>query len=224
MKIAIVQPCFLPYLGYWQLINFVDKFVILDDVNFTKRGWIHRNNILAQGKPEQFNICIEKASINKLILDLTLSEEHNWKNKMIKKIEHAYSKAPYYDDVRLTLSRIILNKEKNLSKFLLYSIRAISKYLNINTEIVPTSSIYPKDGLKGQDRIIDICARESVDTYVNPIGGKPLYDNKEFESNDIELKFLKMDDYYPKLSIIDLIAKRPKEYIKNKLLEEYELC
>tara|TARA_B100000287_G_scaffold429071_2_gene481660 strand:- start:3125 stop:3796 length:672 start_codon:yes stop_codon:yes gene_type:complete len=219
-KIAIMQPYFFPYLGYWQLIHSVDKFVILDDVNFIKKGWIHRNTINLNDKHHQINLCIEKASQNKLIKELYLSADHNWKKKVLNKISAAYSKkCARFNNVNGLVSDIIYNKETNLSKYLLYSIKSICSFLKLSVEFVDSSSVYPKNGLKGQERIIDICKREGVSTYVNPMGGRELYSKEQFNKNNIELKFI---NTRPSLSVVDHMMNHSKEETLEKI-KEYKL-
>src|SRR5688572_17972704 len=99
MKVAIMQPYFAPYIGYFQLIHSVDKFIIYDDVNFIKKGWINRNNILAGGKAQLFTIPLVAASQNKLINELEISGEGNWRHKLKSSIEHSYRKAPQFQHV-----------------------------------------------------------------------------------------------------------------------------
>ncbi len=97
MKVAIMQPYFLPYIGYFQLINAVDKFVIYDNIEFTKKGWINRNRILVNGKDEFISLPITKASdflhANQRYL---ASNFENEKNKILRKIKESYRKAPYF--------------------------------------------------------------------------------------------------------------------------------
>ncbi len=95
-KIAVMQPYFFPYIGYFQLINSVDKFVILDDVNYIKKGWINRNYILVNSKPCLFTIPLVKPSQNKLINETEIAFESNWKKKFLKTIETGYAKAPIF--------------------------------------------------------------------------------------------------------------------------------
>lgn len=97
MKLAIMQPYFFPYLGYWQLINAVDKFVLLDDVNFIMRGYINRNSILLNGKSYLFSLPLEKPSQNKLINDSKLNFQHNDREKLLKTIQLAYKKSPFFN-------------------------------------------------------------------------------------------------------------------------------
>lgn len=231
MKLAIMQPYFMPYLGYWQLINAVDRFIILDDVNFIKKGWIHRNNILTNRQPKQINVTINKASQNKNINDLYLVNEDNWKYKIVNQIKNSYSKSPFLKERLDLIEEIIFSKEENLSLFLYYGLKKINDLFENKTEIISTSSYYKKNGLKGQDRIIDICKKEQINTYINPIGGQELYSRETFKDNGIELKFIKMEEIYysqfnnefiPNLSIIDVLMFNSLEEI-NTLLNKYKL-
>ena len=96
MKIGIMQPYFFPYIGYWQLINAVDKYVIYDDVNYIKGGWINRNRILINDKPSFINLKMNGSSPNKLIKEIHVSNDNRWKNKLLKSIELSYRKAPFF--------------------------------------------------------------------------------------------------------------------------------
>ena len=81
MKIAIMQPYFFPYIGYWQLIHAVDHFVIYDDVNYIKGGWINRNRILINGKPAYITVPLHKASAFKRICDTDLQPSPFWRGR-----------------------------------------------------------------------------------------------------------------------------------------------
>ena len=95
MKLAIMQPYFFPFIGYWQLIHAVDIFVIYDDVSYIKRGWINRNRILLNNEPYLFSISCKKSSQNKLINEIELALDSRLQNKLFKTFEHAYIKAPF---------------------------------------------------------------------------------------------------------------------------------
>lgn len=123
MKLAIMQPYFLPYIGYFQLINAVDTFVLLDDVNYINKGWINRNQLLLNGKAHLFTLPLQKASQNKLINQLELSNETKWKDKLLKTIETAYKKAPQFHLVFPLISQILQYPESNLSLFIHHSIQ-----------------------------------------------------------------------------------------------------
>ncbi len=214
MKIAIMQPYIFPYIGYFQLINAVDKFIIYDDVNFINKGWINRNRILVNGKDSLFTIPLKEASQNKLINSIEVNWDNAWKSKFLKTIEQSYKKAPHYQQV-LPLIEGLLNTEKSIfSEIIFENLTQVCQYLEIKTEIVPSSSIYHNTHLKAQERIIDICVQEKTDTYINPIGGLELYDKAAFQAIGKELFFIKSkairytqfkNEFVPWLSIIDVL-------------------
>lgn len=232
MKLAIMQPYFVPYLGYWQLLNTVDRFVIYDDVNYITRGWINRNRILINGQPNYLTISVEQASQNRLINDLMLNTSLDWRNKLIQKIENTYRKAPYFDEIFPLVEMVIKCDETQLSMYLTFGIKTIAKALKINTEIVTSSSCYGNTHLKGQDRILDICLQEGVTTYINPQGGQVLYDSSVFQKESVDLKFITMqpmtykqpkaDHFVPYLSIVDVLMAVGTAGI-GEYLETYEL-
>ncbi len=129
-KIAIMQPYFFPYIGYFQLINAVDTFVIYDDVNYIKKGWINRNNIVINGEQKLFTISLSKASQNKMINEIDISDDFI---KFIKMLEMSYSKAPYYEQTMNVINKIISFENKKLSTFIHNSIKILVDYLNIKT-------------------------------------------------------------------------------------------
>lgn len=231
MHIGIMQPYFFPYIGYFQLINLVDKFILYDDVNYINKGWINRNNILINGKGQLFTIPLQGASQNKRINEIHIQNEINWKQKFTKTIKNSYSKSPFFNNIYPLLEDILSNELKNISDFNLLSIRTICNYLDINTIIIESSSIYNNDELKGQNRIIDICLKENALQYINPIGGTNLYNKEDFTKQNLSIKFIKTkdihyqqykNDFVPFLSIIDVIMFNSKTEVKN-LLNQYEL-
>jgi hypothetical protein len=230
MKIAIMQPYFLPYIGYFQLLNAVDKFVILDDVNFIKRGWINRNRILVNGKAHLFTIPLKEASQNKLIKDIGISREANWRNKFLKTIEMNYKSAPFFDTVFPMINKIISSDETLISKFIIKGLIEIMEYLSIKTKLIRTSTIYENHHLKAVEKIIDICRKENATLYINPVGGLNLYSKERFEEDGIKLNFITArpitykqfrNEFVPWLSIIDVLMFNSKESI-NEYLNNYE--
>ena len=129
MKIAVMQPYLFPYLGYFQLAASVDRFVFFDDVNFIKKGYIHRNSIVVNGELNRFSIPLKKASQNDLIKDVWVADTfEDWKVKFIKTLEINYSKAPYFSEVMDLLKKVL--KNDNLSELALESVRSVFEYLN----------------------------------------------------------------------------------------------
>lgn len=235
MKVAVMQPYLFPYIGYWQLINAVDKFVILDDVNYIMRGFINRNKILLNGQPYQFTIPIKKASQNKLIMDTELNFLQEDKRKFLLTIHNAYRKAPYFEKVMPMIEEIIHNPENDLTKYIRYSIERITQYLDIKTEILVSSQIEKRSDLKAQDKIIEICKCLGADIYINPCGGRKLYNHCDFIKEGIELFFLDtknecinykqlQNEFIGNLSIIDALMfndeKKMKKFLRAFYLNE----
>lgn len=233
MKIGIMQPYFLPYIGYWQLLNAVDKFVICDNMQFTKKGWMRHNYILLNNKAAMFTIPIKHDSRDLDICDRYIADQYFDKDatKTIRKIENAYSKAPYFKEVMPVLEQCFFSKEENLFSFILNSVKVVSNYLGITTDVLILSHIEMDHSLKKQDRVIETCRQLNTGVYINAIGGLELYDKETFAENGIELKFIQsksieykqfQNEFVPGLSIIDIMMFNSKEEIKN-LLNMYEL-
>jgi hypothetical protein len=231
MKIGIMQPYLFPYIGYWQLLNAVDRYVIYDDVNFIKGGWINRNRILINGEAKMINLIMNGASQNKLINEIKVSEETIHRRKFMMTIKEAYKKTPYFSSAFPVIEDIMYQSESNLAKFLEYSIRQICIYLSIETELIVSSSICKNNELRGQDKIIEICNILGADEYYNSIGGRELYSCDKFTQKGIRLKFLKADtlqyrqfhnQFIPNLSIMDVMMFNSADEIKN-MLNSYEL-
>lgn len=223
-----MQPYFLPYIGYFQLINHVDKFVILDDVQFINKGWINRNYILQNGKPLMFTIPVSKKSSRSLINEISVFYESENINKFLKTIKHSYSEAIYYNNVFPMLKNLFENNCSCISSLAVKSLLSVNKYLNIKTEIIESSTIYNNQQQKGEYKIIDICKKEGADEYFNLSGGIGLYSKEVFKNEDIELKFIKtkeikykqfQNEFVGPLSIIDNLMFNSPEEVKNSLSE-----
>lgn len=231
MRIAIMQPYLFPYIGYFQLVKAVDKFILFDDVNYINKGWVNRNRILVNYNEYLFTVPLKGASQNKLINEIDIDESPKWRNKLLKTIEHSYAKAPYFSEVNEMVKDIIDNTEGNLSTYILYSINRMAEFLDVKTLIVPTSRQYQNQSLRGEERIIDICVQENAKEYVNPIGGMEMYTRQKFDEKGIKLFFLKTRDitykqydrpFVPSLSMLDILMFCSREEIKG-MLEKCEL-
>lgn len=226
-----MQPYFLPYIGYWQLINSVDLYVIYDDVNYKNRGWINRNRILIDGKPRYYNIPLIEASQNKLINEVRVDQNAKIFTKNLRTIECVYKKAPCFEKVFPLIKEILYCEEENIALFLANSINIVCRYLDIQTKLKLSSSVNKNCDLKGQEKILAICEQLGATEYFNAIGGQGLYTSSVFEERGIKLRFLKTNvieykqfdyDFQPNLSILDVMMFNSKETIKS-LLHEYRL-
>jgi hypothetical protein len=228
MKIAIMQPYFFPYIGYYQLVYSVDIFIFYDDVNYIKKGYIDRNSILVNNLPFQFKIPCNKTSSNKRIneIEIDLNQYSKWKNKFIKTLELAYRKAPFYS-ITMDLIDNILNKDiKLISEIAMESITSTFQYLGIEKKFKISSHEYGNRYLERADRLIDICKIEKIHNYINSPGGKELYQREYFKSKGINLYFIAntvpkyaqfQDEFVPNLSMIDILMFNSISNIRDQL-------
>lgn len=228
MKLGIMQPYFLPYIGYFQLIKTVDVYVIYDDVQYIKGGWINRNNILLHGQKFMINLLLSGASPNKMINEVLVQRDQR---KLLKTIEVAYKRAPFFKTIYPEIIKICESENLNLAKFVGNSIQTVSKYLKITTKIIYSSEIVKNNELKAHEKVIEICKLLGANTYLNAIGGQELYHRWEFLKNGIDLKFIQTkalsypqfrNEFVENLSILDVMMFNSIEEI-NRLLDKYEL-
>ena len=249
MKIAIMQPYFFPYIGYFQLINSVEEFIIYDKVNFIKKGWVSRNNIIINKKPYLINVPLLKKSSYKKISDIQIQEDTAWRKKLLQDIYVNYKKAKSFKEVYQILEKIINSPTSKLSEFNYLSIKIVCDYLGIKTKILTSDNIYDDletklsvsilDKLKFPNlkltnwekktvRIVEICKLKKATVYVNPISGTSLYSKEEFLLNGIELKFINTNEIFyqqfgngfiSNMSIIDVLMFNSLEEVKELLNE-----
>ena len=226
-----MQPYLFPYLGYFQLIHAVDRFSILDDVNFIKGGWINRNRILREGEPQRFTVPLLRASPNRLIRDTAIAPDH-WKSKLLRMFHFAYQKAPYRTEVMKLVEAVIGGPADSIGSMALASLYAVCSYVGMESEFVPSTSVYENRSMKAQARVLDICRQEGAQVYVNLPGGRDLYDSRDFTAAGIELRFIESLPYaydqlghpfQPGLSIIDVLMFNGRDGTR-KLLDSYRLA
>lgn len=231
MRLAIMQPYFLPYIGYFQLIAAVDHFIIYDNIKYTKKGWINRNRILQNGKDVIFSLPLKKDSDYLFIQNRILAASFN-RYTLLNQFKGAYQKAPYFEHVRDLLEQIILHENMNLFDFLHYSLLKTCEYLGIATTITVSSSIEIDHNLTSQNKVLALCKAMYATTYVNTIGGLDLYSKNDFNEKKIDLKFIKSipfeysqfgNVFIPSLSIIDVMMFNSPGTIYQYITTNYEL-
>ncbi len=229
MKVAIMQPYLFPYIGYWQLIQAADVFVIYDDVNYIMRGWINRNNILERGNRKLFTLDTLGASQNRLINQVSVGGNAE---KLVKTISQNYKKAPYFTSAMSVISDLLLNNERNLARFVSTTLREICGYLMIDTKLIVSSEVFNNTNLRKADRLIDICKQLGGDVYINAAGGRELYSKEAFADSGLRLLFIESNPimyaqfdgvpFVPNLSIIDIMMFNSPEVIHG-FVESYKL-
>lgn len=229
MKLGIMQPYLFPYIGYYQLIQAVDKFVIYDDVTFIKGGWINRNNILGQGnKAQAFTLPLAGASSNLKINEINIDQKQwpHFKKKFRKSLEQQYRKAPFFENTCSIINECLEFQDHNLSNFLGHSLLTMCKHLGLEVDMVMHSDRFDNQNLSAQSRVLDICAQTKANTYINAIGGQALYSKEDFKHNNIDLFFLQPepitypqfhDQFVPYLSIIDTMMFNSSSQLNSQL-------
>lgn len=228
-----MQPYFFPYAGYFQLVHATDLFVIYDNIEYTKKGWISRNRISVNGEPSTISLSLKKGPDHADIVERELA--NTWKSdrqKLLNRIREAYRKAPHFEQTFSLVEACVMQDETNLFGFIRHSILRLVAHLGLTTEIVTSSAVHADHSLRSQDRVLALCESLGAHTYVNPIGGMALYSSSEFAKRSVELRFVKSipleyaqfgSKFVPHLSIIDVLMLLPVEAVREYLATGYEL-
>jgi len=227
--LAIMQPYFLPYIGYFQLISAVDLFIVYDNIKYTKKGWINRNRMLQNGKDVMFSLPLRSDSDYLNVCDRYLAVDFN-RDKLLSQFKGAYCRAPYFEETFQLVEDIVRFEEANLFRYLYNSIVTICWHLGITTKIKISSDIAIDHDLKSQDKVLALCEATGASTYMNTIGGLELYSKEKFRESGIELNFIKskpfeyqqlIEPFIPWLSIIDVMMFNSLNVIQSRLSKFY---
>lgn len=213
MKLAIMQPYFFPYIGYFQAIKAVDEYVLYDNLYFSKGVSMYRNKYVNHtGNAFFFIVPLNEKSSFKKIGDVQVLDNAKWRKKMLLDFYINYKRAKYFDDVYPILEYVINYPTNKLSVLNYQSIKSVCDYLKINTKIITDVSLFndledklisdeineklfPNVKLKNWDRkvvrILEICKTKEAKIYINAIGGMNLYSKDDFSANGIDLNFVK---------------------------------
>jgi hypothetical protein len=231
MRLAIMQPYFLPYVGYWQLMGAVDAFVVYDRIKYTKKGWINRNRMLLNGSDAMFSLPLASGSDQLMVSERTLSSAFD-RRKLLAQFEGAYRKAPQFDAVQPLLRDVVMCPADNLFDYLWHSIVRIREHLGLNTRLIVSSDVPHDESLKSQDKVLALCGALGATVYVNPIGGVELYDRDAFSLRGITLQFHKARPFdYPQLgapfvawlSIVDVLMFNPAATVDDAVRHQFDL-
>lgn len=235
MKLGIMQPYFFPYIGYFSLIQYTDKFIFFDTPQYIHHGWVNRNRILKQGEGFKYiTVPICKSSRETAIKNISIDNSADWKKSIYGGLSVYKKKAPYYEQVIGLIDEIFSNDWENLSELNISSIQRVCKYLEIQTafDVYSKMSIDVSDEVKAPDEWALYITKElGYDTYVNPPGGETFFNREKYMSNGITLQFLeaKIVPYIQRtgrfdaaLSIIDMMMFCDKEEIQD-MLELYTI-
>ena len=231
MKLAIMQPYFLPYIGYFQLLASVDQFIMYDNIKYTKKGWINRNRMLLNGTDVVFSLPLKKGSDSLNIVERELSAEFD-RNKLLNQFKGAYSRASHFELTYPILEQIIRHEDANLFRYIHHSIVRLCAHLGIRTEIRSSSEIAIDQDLKGQEKVLALCKAAGADTYINTIGGVELYAKDDFRIQGIDLQLIKARPFeyaqfgapfVPWLSIVDVLMFNPIDLVRENIRGGFDL-
>ncbi|AHF01114.1 hypothetical protein THIAE_04285 [Thiomicrospira aerophila AL3] len=215
---AVMQPYLFPYIGYYQLVYASDVFVIYDDVTFIKQSYINRNSILVNEKAQRFTLPVPGSSSNTVIQELSYVGDR----KILKTIQQAYRKAPFYNDVIELIVSVFESEERNVAKLNEKSLQLVFEYLGLDKKFVFASELDYEREADRADRLINLSKMFNCDHYINSPGGKELYDKKYFGEQGVQLNFIESQitpyqqfssEFVPYLSMIDILMNCSKEQI-----------
>jgi hypothetical protein len=231
MKLAIMQPYFLPYIGYFQLISAADLFIVYDNIKYTKKGWINRNRMLQNGQDVMFSLPLKKDADSLDVRERSLAEDFD-RTKLLRQLEGAYQRAPYFRQTFPLIEHVVRYEASNLFGFLHHSIAKTCEHLGITTEIRVSSKVPIDHGLTGQDKVLALCKSVGADTYINTIGGIELYAKDAFSARGVDLQFIKSkpleypqfgDAFVPWLSIVDVLMFNALDTVREGIDTNYDL-
>ena len=227
--LAISQPTYLPWIGYFSLIDASDEFVFLDDVQFDTRSWQQRNRILINGNEKYLTLPVIKKGLSNQTISSAQIKNKKIFNEHLLNIKHAYSKAKFFEMYFKKLENIFskCNEFKKLSEINIYLIKEISKIIGLNCNFYKASDLNCLG--KKSKKLINICKKLNKKDYVINQGAKEYIekDVNEFTNNEIklfiidnyEIKYNQLAEvFYDKLSIVDVLLNygpETKSLVKN---------
>lgn len=234
MKLAIMQPYFFPYIGYLQLIHATDKFILFDDVQYIRHGWINRNRVLKPNEGWQYIVApLQSHSQRASIKEIRLQPGREWKDRIIRQLEHYKKRAPFYVQTAEVVNACLATDEENITKLNADILTVVCRYINLRFEYkISSSNAYDYSNVNDAGEwALRIAEQEKASEYINPSGGSELFDDGKFINSNIKLHFLKPDlkeynqrrkTFEPGLSIIDIMMYNSPEEIRS-MLNCYEI-
>lgn len=222
--VAIHQPEYLPWLGFFKKMMNVELFVFLDDVQFRKKGWQNRNRIRINDGTTLLSIPVHTHSYPK-INEVTIDNEKNWSMRHKKSILYNYARAPYFGEIKDFIESIFEKKFQYLVDLNTEIIKFIMNELEIKSKIVFSSEL--EISKKGSDRVLDICKAVDADHYITgTFWAESNLRVEEFKKSNIDVEFQKFQhptykqihgEFIPEMSIIDLLFNEGRKEAKKIL-------
>ncbi len=226
-----MQPYFLPYIGYWQLLALVDRFVVYDNVQYTKKGWINRNRFLRNGTDAYFTLPLKHGSDFLDVMDRYIADDFA-PRALLDQLAGAYRRAPFFAETFPVIEQVVGAAPRNLFEYLHHSIAAMAAHLDIRTPLIVSSTVPADHTLKAEQRVLALCDALGATRYINSSGGRDLYSTDAFAARGIELRFLQSrtapypqfdDTFVANLSIVDVLMFNSRDTVR-RMLSEYDLA
>lgn len=231
-----MQPYIFPYIGYFQLINYTDKWVIFDDTQYISKGWVNRNRILhpdINKEWQYFTVPVKKHSRESRITDIEINDDKKWRDEFLGKLTSYKKKAPYYLETIQFVGDCINYKNSSLTDWVIYTLDKTCAYLNVpfNYSIYSGIEVDTDNINHAGQWALEISDALGADEYVNPVGGYNIFNENEFLERNIALCYLKANikpyiqrrgNFVPGLSIIDIMMWNDKEMI-CEMLSDFEI-
>ncbi len=225
-KVAIVQSNYIPWKGYFDLIDSVDEFILLDEVQFTRRDWRNRNRIKTKDGLQWLTIPVESKSGVRQKVSATRVANREWAAKHLTRIRHTYTRAEHFREYEDLLEELYGNcTSSNLSHINARFIRTLCSVLDIDTKITQSSAYRVSSGKT--DRLLDLCKQAGAETYVSGPAARSYLDERLFERERISVVWFDYTGYpeypqlYPpfehKVSVIDLLFSVGREKVRRYL-------
>lgn len=216
MKLAVMQPYFFPYLGYFQLLAAADKFILYDNLNYIKGGWIHRNRFLLKGR-EVISATVPVTGVSSLALirEVRLDPQARWPGKFLDFVAANYRRAPFFAETYPVLEAALRLPATRLTEVNCQTLREVAQHLGLTTTLTHDTAPYEafETAVRGDEapafldelrahwsdpdldlktlRVLYICEQEGAATYLNAIGGQALYDREQFARHQVNLRFVR---------------------------------
>lgn len=235
MKLGIMQPYFLPYLGYFSLLKQTDKFILFDTVQFIRHGWIERNRIL---KPEAgwqyIKVPLKKHVRDTIIKNIVINNDQDWRGLISRQLVHYKKRSPFYHETINVLNRALNIETDSIVKLNENILKEVCGYIGIdvNMHIFSEMNLVVEEAKAPDEWALNICkALGNADEYWNPQGGLEFFDRNKYQNGGIDIKFQKINlkrysqkrkVFEPSLSIVDVMMFNEPEEI-NTMLDDYEL-
>ena len=231
MIVALMQPYFFPYIGYFSLMAAADVFIAYDSVQYSRPGWINRNRILKDGAPDWWTAVVADAPHTAQIREREYRDWPRQRGQLLDRLRERYRRAPQVRDGLALVEAVLPSDEPNVARCNARLLEGLAQAFGLRCALRMASAVTHDDALKGEERVLALCAAAGATTYVNSPGGVGLYSADVFAARGVALRFVKPEpepyaqgghDFVPWLSIVDALMHLPVADVARRV-QQYRL-